>query len=168
MDLRQLKYFLTIAQEGQITRAAKKLNMEQPPLSRQLKQMETELGVQLFDRRRNKLELTTAGQLLKVRAEQLLLQFNETMLEVKESDGNVQGTLTIGSVVSCVSLLSKPIEQFRKLHPQVKFRIMEGDHSYLSDKLEKRDVELVLARLPFESISDPKIMKHLSCRQIRL
>ena len=61
MDMRQLKYFLTIAQEGQVTRAAKLLNMEQPPLSRQLKQMEEELGVLLFDRTGKRLEANRCG-----------------------------------------------------------------------------------------------------------
>lgn len=161
MDLRQLKYFLTIVREGQITKAAKALNMEQPPLSRQLKQMEDELQVRLFDRNGKRLELTAAGMLLKERAEQLLIKFDETLLEVKESAGSMQGVLTIGSVVSCVSLLPGPIKQFRKVFPQVTFRIVEGDHPYLADKLEKRLVELVLARLPFESVSDPNQYKIL-------
>lgn len=83
LDMRQLKYFLTIAQEGQVTRAAKLLNMEQPPLSRQLKQMEEELGVKLFERNGKGLILTDSGELLKQKAESLLLQFDESLREVK-------------------------------------------------------------------------------------
>jgi LysR family transcriptional regulator, salicylic acid-responsive activator of bsdBCD len=141
MDMRQLKYFLTIAQEGQITRAAKLLNMEQPPLSRQLKLMEEELGVLLFDRTGKRLKLTDAGELLKQKAELLLLQFNETIKEVKEREEGVRGVLSIGSVVSCISLLPQRIERYRKRFPEVTFKILEGDHFYLGELLEKRTID---------------------------
>ncbi|UUZ82484.1 LysR family transcriptional regulator [Paenibacillus sp. P26] len=62
MDIRRLRYFLTVASEGQVTGAAKILNMERPPLSRRLKQMEQELGVTLFDRSGKRLKLTHAGE----------------------------------------------------------------------------------------------------------
>ncbi|UVI27766.1 LysR family transcriptional regulator [Paenibacillus spongiae] len=156
MDMRQLKYFLTIAREGQITRAAKLLNMEQPPLSRQLKLMEEELGVKLFDRHGKGLKLTDAGELLKQKAEQLFIQFNETLQEVKETEEGVRGVLSIGSVVSCISLLPKRIERFRVRFPRVTFKILEGDHFYLGEQLEKRAIDLVVARLPFEALTDPK------------
>src|SRR5690554_2592653 len=156
MDMRQLKYFITIAQEGQVTRAAKLLNMEQPPLSRQLKQMEEELGVKLFERNKMRLKLTDAGKLLSEKAEQLLVQFDETMKEVREVDEGVRGVLSIGSVVSCISLLPKQIERFREQYPQVTFKITEGDHSYLGEQLEKRALELVVARLPFEADMYPQ------------
>ncbi|WP_028559125.1 LysR family transcriptional regulator [Paenibacillus pinihumi] len=151
MDLRQLRYFLAVAREGQVTAAAKLLNMEQPPLSRQLKQMEEELGVTLFDRSGRRLKLTHAGELLRQRAERLLQQYNETIKEVQELDEGVQGVLSIGAVVSCVSLLPPAIEKFRNKYPQVTFKIQEGDHFLLGDQLEKRNIELVVARLPFEA-----------------
>ncbi|MFC6331706.1 LysR family transcriptional regulator [Paenibacillus septentrionalis] len=156
MDMRQLKYFLTIAREGQITRAAKLLNMEQPPLSRQLKQMEDELGVKLFDRHGKGLKLTDAGMHLKHRAESLYSQFNETIEEMKELEQGVRGVLSIGAVFSCSSLLPLPIEQYRKKYPQVSYKILEGDHYYLGEQLEKHAIDLVFARLPFEALMDPK------------
>jgi DNA-binding transcriptional LysR family regulator len=128
MDMRQLKYFLTIAKEGQVTRAAKLLNMEQPPLSRQLKLMEEELGVKLFDRNGKGLKLTDSGELLKQKAESLLLQFDESIREVKGMEEGVRGVLSIGSVVSCISLLPKRIELFREKFPQLTYKISEGDH----------------------------------------
>ncbi|MFX3632840.1 MAG: LysR family transcriptional regulator [Candidatus Pristimantibacillus sp.] len=154
MDIRQLRYFLAIAKEGQITRAAKVLNMEQPPLSRQLKLMEEELDVTLFDRSGRGLTLTHAGELLRDKAEHLLLQFNETMKEVKELDSGIRGMLAIGSVVSCISLIPPTIESFREMHPQVTYKIVEGDHFILGHHLERRNIELILARLPFESPND--------------
>lgn len=156
MDMRQLKYFLTIAQEGQVTRAAKLLNIEQPPLSRQLKQMEEELGVKLFERNGKGLKLTDSGDLLKQKAESLLLQFDESLREVKGMKEGVSGILSIGSVVSCISLLPKRIEMFRERYPQVTFKISEGDHFYLGEKLEKRAIELIVARLPFEAQKHPQ------------
>ncbi|GAB6927774.1 transcriptional regulator BsdA [Paenibacillus sp. JCM 10914] len=156
MDIRQLRYFLTIAQEGQITRAAKVLNMEQPPLSRQLKLMEDELGVPLFDRTGKQLQLTHAGQLLQQRAASLLNQFNETVTEVKEIHAGIRGVLSIGSVVSCISLLPQRIQIFRQQYPEVTFKIREGDHSLLADQLDKRNIELAVTRLPFESNFGPE------------
>ncbi|WP_422657020.1 LysR family transcriptional regulator [Paenibacillus sp. EC2-1] len=151
MDMRQMKYFLAIAREGQVTRAAKQLNMEQPPLSRQLKLMEEELGVRLFDRTSKCLNLTDAGELLRQRAEILLAQFDETLREVKEMEEGVRGVLSLGSVVSCISLLPNRIQLFRESYPQVTFKIIEGDHVYLGELLQKRVIELVVARLPFEA-----------------
>jgi len=156
MDVRQLKYFVAIAREGQITRAAKRLNIEQPPLSRQLKLMEDELGVKLFDRSGKRLVLTTAGERLREKAEALLLQLDATIQEIKEIDEGISGVLSVGSVVSCISLLPKQIEQFRAKFPQVTFKIFEGDHFYLGEQLEKRTVELIVARLPFEAMANPK------------
>ncbi|MBB6671191.1 LysR family transcriptional regulator [Cohnella nanjingensis] len=151
MDMRQLRYFLTVAQEGQVTSAAKLLHMEQPPLSRQLKLMEQELGVTLFDRSGKRLKLTHAGELLRVRAEQLLHQFDESLKEVQELDEGVQGVLAVGAVVSCISLLPDTLRKFREQYPLVTFKIREGDHFLLGEQLDKREIELVVARLPFEA-----------------
>ncbi|MBW7460295.1 LysR family transcriptional regulator, partial [Paenibacillus sepulcri] len=154
MDIRQLRYFLSIAREGQVTRAARKLNMEQPPLSRQLKLIEEELGVRLFDRSGKRLKLTEAGKLLQEKGELLLNQFEEAVREVKETGEGVRGLLSIGSVVSCISLLPPRIQSFRDKYPQITFKILEGDHAYLGEQLEKRAIELVVARLPFEALHD--------------
>lgn len=151
MDVRQLRYFLAIARENQITRAAKSLNMEQPPLSRQLKLMEQELQVTLFEREGRRLRLTPAGERLRQRAESIILQLDETIKEVKEIEEGLQGTLSIGSVVSCVSLLPPKIDLFRQRYPEVTFKITEGDHFILGEQLERRNIEMIVARLPFEA-----------------
>ncbi|MFD1953264.1 LysR family transcriptional regulator [Paenibacillus thailandensis] len=154
MDIRQLRYFLEIAQTGQITRAAKNLNMEQPPLSRQLKLMEEELNVTLFDRNGKRLQLTSAGELLRERAERLLRELGETVQAVKEVNEGITGELAIGSVVSCISLLPPHIKSFREKYPLMTFKIAEGDHFLLGDQLEKRNIELIVARLPFEAADE--------------
>ncbi|WP_134699323.1 LysR family transcriptional regulator [Ammoniphilus sp. YIM 78166] len=153
MDIRQLRYFLAIAKEEQITRAAKTLSMEQPPLSRQLKLMEQELGVSLFERNGKQLKLTQPGIILQKKAEKLIHQLNETITEIQEIDQGLRGTLSIGSVFSCVSLLPEKMKQYREKYPDVIFKILEGDHFTLGRHLENRDIELVITRLPFESDS---------------
>jgi len=151
MDMRQLRYFLAIAHEGQITRAAKQLNMEQPPLSRQLKLIEQELGVVLFDRNGKRLQLTQAGEMLRDRALALMKQFEDTITYVQELGEGVQGVLSIGAVVSCVSLLPPVLRRFTEKYPQVTFKIQEGDHFSLGELLENRDLEFIVTRLPFQS-----------------
>ncbi|OXS57612.1 LysR family transcriptional regulator [Cohnella sp. CIP 111063] len=151
MDMRQLRYFLAIAHEGQITRAAKQLNMEQPPLSRQLKLIEQELGVVLFDRNGKRLQLTQAGEMLRDRALALMKQFEDTITYVQELGEGVQGVLSIGAVVSCVSLLPPVLRRFTEKYPQVTFKIQEGDHFLLGELLENRDLEFIVTRLPFQS-----------------
>lgn len=153
MDLRQLRYFSAVVKEGQITSAAKKLNMEQPPLSRQMKLLEEELGTPLFDRTGRKLVPTEAGRRLYERSEELLFRLEETLLEIRELGEGVGGTLSIGAVVSCVSLLPSAIERFGREHPAVAFKIQEGDHFQLAELLRKRQIELIVARLPFEAPS---------------
>ena len=151
MDIKQLRYFLEIAKERQITRAARKLNMEQPPLSRQLKLMEQELGVILFDRSGRKLELTQAGVILQREAEKIIKHLNETIVEIKEIDAGISGTLSIASAVTCISLLSKQMMIFSSQYVGITYKILEGDHSTLSRYLHNRNVELAITRLPFES-----------------
>ncbi|THF84207.1 LysR family transcriptional regulator [Cohnella fermenti] len=151
MDLRQLRYFLAVAELGQVTRAAKALNMEQPPLSRQLKLMEEELGVLLFDRSGRSFTLTSAGQLLKKRAEELLGRFDETLSEIRQLEEGLVGTLAIGAVVSCISLLPHRIREFGRRYPRVTYKIQEGDHFLLGHYLDARQIELIVSRLPFEA-----------------
>ncbi|RUS49029.1 LysR family transcriptional regulator [Cohnella sp. AR92] len=151
MDLRQLRYFLAVAEQGQVTRAAKILNMEQPPLSRQLKLMEEELGVLLFDRSGRSFTLTAAGQLLKKRAEELLGQFDEALSEIRQLEEGLVGTLAVGSVVSCISLLPQRLREFSERYPRVTYKIQEGDHFLLGHYLDARQIELILSRLPFEA-----------------
>ena len=160
MDIRQLKYFVTIVQEEQITKAAKKLHMAQPPLSQQLKLMEMEIGEKLFDRNGKKLELTETGKVLYKKAEALLNQFEESLLEVKEVSKGVKGTLSIGSVKTCFSYIPQRMRAFRVKYPDIRFKLMEGDTFRLTEGLINREIELAIVRLPingkqFSSINLP-------------
>ncbi|EEL48058.1 MULTISPECIES: LysR family transcriptional regulator [Bacillus cereus group] len=150
MDIRQLRYFFTIAQEGQITRAAKKLHMAQPPLSQQLKLLEQELGVLLLERNGRQLELTEAGSVLFKKAQEILYQFDETISEVKEVGNGLKGTLSIGSVKSCFSYIPERLRLFREKYPLVTFRLYEGDSFRLAESIKNREIELAVVRLPVE------------------
>lgn len=150
MDIRQLRYFVVIAEERQLTRAAHRLHMAQPPLSRQLTLLEQELGVPLFERNGRNMDLTEAGKLLFKRAECILNQLHETVAEVKETGEGLRGVLTIGTIHSCIPYLSGVIRSFRETYPLVTFKLWEESPSRLSEHLEKRDVELAILRSPIK------------------
>lgn len=114
MDIRQLRYFITIAQEQKITSAAKKLHMAQPPLSRQLKQLEDELGVILFDRNKKKqMTLTYEGTVFLKRAKEILHRFEDAVIEVQELKEKVAGTLAVGSTIYCAALMLEKVTQIK-------------------------------------------------------
>ncbi|KZZ83657.1 LysR family transcriptional regulator [Bacillus sp. SJS] len=150
MDLKQLRYFCIIAEEGQVTRAAKKLHMAQPPLSYQLKSLEEELGVLLMERNGKKMELTEAGTILYERANSLLLQMEAAVSEVKEAGEGLSGLLSIGCVKTGFSYIPERIRFFREQYPNVSFRLHEGDSYRLAEDVRNRSIELALVRLPLD------------------
>ncbi|MDQ0218668.1 LysR family transcriptional regulator [Peribacillus cavernae] len=150
MDIKQLHYFCTIVEEGQITRAAKKLLMAQPPLSQQLKQLEEELGVILFERTGKRMELTVQGKILYKRAISLLNQVSETIVEVKESGEGISGTVSIGTVQTCFSYLPQKLLEFRKIYPHVTFQLRSGDTYRVSQLVKNRETEIGIVRFPLE------------------
>jgi len=162
MDIRQLKYFLTIVEEGSFSGAAKKLHMTQPPISQQLKILENELGVPLIERTTKTVETTEVGKLFYQKAKEILDMVDGTVEEVKELKEGITGTLSIGTITSLGSeLLPDKIQNFKKLYPQVNFQIYEGDPNRVMELVENRNVELGIIRLPvntqvFDMISLPE------------
>ncbi|WP_409290845.1 LysR family transcriptional regulator [Peribacillus sp. SCS-37] len=148
MDIRQLKYFVTIAEEGKITTAAKKLNIAQPPLSRQLKQMEEELGVMLFDRDNKSLNLTLEGERLLLRAKELLNKLDETMVEVQELRKDASGILSVGSNLYCASIILSKVVDIREKNPGLTFKVWEGETIHLIKMLSKRQIEIAITNSP--------------------
>lgn len=152
MNLRDIQYFLAIAEEGSITNAAKKLNIAQPPLSRQMKHLEDELGSTLFIRGSRKIQLTEAGHLFRMRAEHIIELLSTTMREVKEFDSGLRGTLSIGTVTSSgATMLPHLIRLFRESYPEVTFRLREGETRRIIELLDQGIVDLGLVRLPFDT-----------------
>ncbi|MCH4188393.1 MAG: LysR family transcriptional regulator [Megasphaera sp.] len=152
MDIRQLMYFLTVAEEGQITAAARRLHMAQPPLSQQMKALETELGVTLFKREPRHVELTDAGELLVSRAQQILNLTDSTIREIKDWKQGRTGTLHIGTVSSSGSVLFSPaMTQFHEAYKGIHFEIYDGNTFKVIDLLHKGIIEIGIVRTPFKN-----------------
>lgn len=151
MDLKQLKYFLAIAEEGQITAAANRLHISQPPLSYQLKSLEEELGVTLVKRGPHNVTLTGAGELLKKRAEQILDFASSIKREVSDYGKGLQGVLSIGTISSSNGVIPNScMLQFTKNYPDIHFEIYEGNTYTVIDMLERGTIELGIVRTPFK------------------
>ncbi|MFG6103425.1 LysR family transcriptional regulator [Leptothoe sp. EHU-05/26/07-4] len=126
MELRHLRYFLAVAEELHFGRAAGHLQMAQPPLSQQIKQLEIELGVQLFARTRRKVSLTAAGQVLQQEAQQLLQQLEQAVSKTQQASRGELGRLAIAFVSSAMySLLPDYLKQFREQYPHVEIVLHE-------------------------------------------
>lgn len=149
LDIKQLRYFYTIVEEGQITSAAKRLHMAQPPLSYQLKALEEELGTKLIERGSRKIKLTEAGQLLYNKADQILKLTEATIREVKEHKNGFEGTLSIGTVSSSgSSLLLERINKFHDIYAGINFEVHEGNSFKVLDMLKNGLIEIGIVRTP--------------------
>ncbi|TCP25969.1 DNA-binding transcriptional LysR family regulator [Scopulibacillus darangshiensis] len=148
MELKQLKYFKTIVEAGNISKAAELLYMAQPPLSQQLKRLEKELDAVLIHRRTRQWELTEAGRALYKHAGYMLQKTADIKEEIQEINQGMRGNLTIGVSTSCISYLPKSIKTFRATHPNVYLKIWEGDSYYLEELLSDGKIEVALMLLP--------------------
>lgn len=150
IDIRQIRYFQAIAQEGQFTKAAYKLNIAQPPLSQQIKLLEKELDVKLFIRGAKNVELTEAGQIFAIRAEQILNLVGATKKELNDLSKGHHGTISIGTVSSSgASILPRYIKEFYESYPDVTFQIFEGNTIKIMDLVNKGVVNIGIVRTPF-------------------
>lgn len=152
MDIRQLLYFTTIAEEGSISAAAKKLHLSQPPLSYQMKLLEEELHLPLIERSARGIALTEAGRVLYKRAQGILELSELTRKEMLAMASDFTGTLHIGTVSSSgASLLGWRIPAFHQKYPQIGFAIHEGNTFELMEMLESGLIELAIVRTPFHN-----------------
>ena len=152
MDIRQLLYFTTIAEEGSISAAAKKLHLSQPPLSYQMKLLEEELHLPLIERSARGIALTEAGRVLYKRAQGILEFIVVKVKEMLAMASGFTGTLHIGTVSSSgASLLGWRIPAFHQKYPQIGFAIHEGNTFELMEMLESGLIELAIVRTPFHS-----------------
>ena len=150
MDIRQLRYFLTIADEGHITSAAKKLRISQPPLSHQLKLLEEELGITLFIRGKESMQLTPEGKVLYRRAQIILENFDSTVDTLDNIRNGITGLLSIGAIGSAsLGYLPQSINQLLLASPGAQFHLYEGSSHAILSMLNKGTVELGIIREPF-------------------
>ena len=138
MDIRVLQYFLAVAREESITKAAEALRMTQPPLSRQLKDLEEELGKQLLIRGSKKVTLTEDGMLLRKRAEELVDLMEKTKVELTSSSENIGGDIYIGcGETESISFLAQAAQDLQIKHPLIHYHIYSGDAERVMEKLDK-------------------------------
>lgn len=150
MDLKQLRYFVTVAEEGTISAAAKKLYMSQPPLSTQMKQLESELGCPLFERGQKHIRLTSAGKLLFERAQNLLRMEATMRQDIEACSRAEKETVRIGVVSSVIcTRAGEWISGFLAENEGVRFEISESDTYSLLEKLRGDMIHAALVRTPF-------------------
>lgn len=139
MELRTLKYFLEVAEQESVTKAALKLHLTQPTLSRQIAMLEQETGKKLYIRTNYNIKLTEDGILLKERAREIIELEAKTLAELVNSDNaNITGTVYIGAgETSGVRHLAKIIKSLREDYPGIKYRMISGDSEDITEKLDK-------------------------------
>lgn len=151
MELRVLQYFLAVAEEGNITRAAQLLRLSQPTLSRQLKQLEEELGVTLFHRGPHTITLTDEGQLLRERAQSIVALADKTVAELKQSANELTGEIVIGcGEVRSMTYLSQHMSAFRALHPNVRFHVTSTTSDLIQERIEQGLMDFGLLTDPID------------------
>ncbi|WP_413518204.1 LysR family transcriptional regulator [Carnobacterium maltaromaticum] len=150
MDIRQLRYFIAIAEEKNITQAAARLHMAQPPLSQQLKQMEEKLGTILIERTSRKTHLTTAGEVLYQEAVKILQQLEETEQLVKETSLGLKGQLRLGVNTLSAEELAPSLQSFQNKFPEVTYAIHQNESKLLAEMVRNHTIELALVRFPLE------------------
>ena len=145
MEIRVLRYFLTAASEGSISRAAEKLNLTQPTLSRQLRELEEELGVSLFERgRKNRsLTLTEEGRLLRLRAGEIVELAERTESELSPASAQISGDIFIGAgETRAMRIIAGAAERIRSQHSGVRFHIYSGNADEVYRRLDSGLLDL--------------------------
>ena len=138
MDIRVLRYFLTIAREESISGAADFLHITQPTLSRQIKDLEDELGTQLLIRGSRNITLTESGLLLRSRAEEIISLVDKTEAEMNISNEIISGDIYIGSgETEAIRSIAKIAKDLQKIHPNIKYNLFSGNADDVKDRLDK-------------------------------
>ena len=151
MELRVLRYFLAVAREENITKAAALLHLTQPTLSRQLMQLEEELGVQLFRRSRYHIELTEDGMMLRRRAQELVDLAEKTTREFTMRETELMGEIAIGAgETRSMSFLSRAMVSFRERYPKVTFRIFSANADDVKERLDTGLLDMGLLTEPVD------------------
>lgn len=151
VELRVLRYFLTVAREQNITKAAEVLHITQPTLSRQLMQLEDELGKKLFERGKGQINLTSDGMLLRRRAQELLELADKTEKEFKEQTTILAGEIFIGSgETHLFHYLSQIMKDFSEVYPQVQYNLFSGNADDIKEKVNSGLIDVALLNEPVD------------------
>lgn len=145
MELRVLRYFLAVAREQSITAAAETLHITQPTLSKQLRELEEELGKKLFTRGNRKITLTEEGMFLRKRAQEIVELADKTEANFAAGVGSVSGDIFIGSgETGAVRYLGRTLYKMRSIYPGVRFHLFSGNGEDVSDRLDKGLIDFAL------------------------
>lgn len=159
MELRHLKYFLAVAEELNFTKASEKLFISQPPLSRQIIELEEEIQARLFNRNNKKVELTEAGKYFEKEVRELFQNLEHSIIKTKKIAQNTSGEFRIAYISSIYSaVISDLIQQLKKQFPYVNFKLFEVSTSKQILALEQGKIDLGIIRSPIKS---PKIKSQL-------
>ena len=152
MELRQLRYFVTVVEEKTVTAAAEKLNMTQPPLTAQLKLLEKELNCSLFQRKGRRLQVTEAGKHFYQKAAVILGMCDAAAKEMRDFDSGVAGTLQIG-VVSSVQegIFTRWLTAFAGTYPEIRYEIYSANTYQLLEQVRTGQLDLAVVRTPFSA-----------------
>lgn len=149
MDIRVLKYFVAVAQEGNITRAAESLHIAQPSLSKQLIELEDELGKQLLIRGKRKISLTDDGNLLLKRAEEIITLFDKTKQEISDDTSKISGKIAIGGMPNKQVLLTATA--LRNQYEDVSFDFYSGDATDVTQRLDHGSLDFAVLLQPVDT-----------------
>ena len=151
LNFQVLTYFLAIANEESITAACEVLHVTQPTVSRQISDLEKDLGVVLFERGPRKITLTKEGLLFKRRAEEILSLINKTEKEIVQDSEELEGTITLGGgELRSVDFLSEKMAEFQKRHPKVFFEFQTTTSDIIKEQMDKGLLDIGLLLEPIE------------------
>jgi DNA-binding transcriptional LysR family regulator len=149
MELRHLRYFVIVAEEQNVTRAAARLHVSQPPLSRQIRDLEEELGVELFRRTAKSLALTEAGKIFLNEARAILLRVDQAVDTVRTVASSSRGTLHVGYSPSLtVKLLPRTLMLFERAHPGIRVSLHDLSSEECIQRLSNEKIDLALTVRP--------------------
>lgn len=153
MDIHVLRYFLAVAREGNVTRAADYLHLTQPTLSRQMAQLEDELGVQLFIKEPRHWSLTEQGMLLRRRAQELVELMDKTHQELLDSEHAINGKVSVCcGEHEAVTILAKMFKAFHKLYPETTFEIYTATSEYAKERIGTGLADFGIFSEPYENV----------------
>jgi hypothetical protein len=164
MELRHLRYFVTVAEEEHMTRAASKLGIQQPPLSQQIQSLEKELGVSLFIRKSRRIELSPAGKVFLGDARDILARTEQSIQRIRRFEMGEEGSIRLGftSSASMHQMTPDLVRRFRETFPLISVEIEEGAAHDLINGLEQERIDIAFSRSsvkPYPGIDSIELLK---------
>ena len=151
MELRVLRYFLMVAREENITHAAQLLHVTQPTLSRQIQDLEEELGTKLFVRSNHRIVLTQEGMLLRRRAQEIVDLADRTQRDFAHKEEELSGEVAIGSgETRSMTVLAEILSDFRQQYPRVSYRFYSGNADHIKERIENGTLDIGLLPEPVD------------------